>query len=101
MATHFWPGTVRRRVPLKDLRVTVGDLFLFFGLFREAELRDSKYRYAPGAPNLHVVYGWLQVGAIIPCADRQLSAIPWARFIHTFAAATVRPTSQVTDWIGR
>ncbi len=65
---------------MKTCGVTVGDLFLFFGWFREAELRDGKYRYRPDAPDLHVIYGWLQVGAVIPCTDRQLSDIPWARY---------------------
>lgn len=65
---------------LKSCGVTVGDLFLFFGWFREAELKNEKYRYKPGAPDLHIVYGWLQVGAIISCADQKLSDIPWAQY---------------------
>jgi len=65
---------------LQTCGVTVGDLFLFFGWFREAELRDGKYRYKPDSPDRHVIFGWLQVGAIIPCTDRQLSDIPWARY---------------------
>jgi hypothetical protein len=65
---------------LQTSGVTVGDLFLFFGWFREAELRDGKYRYRPNSPDLHVIFGWLQVGAIIPCTDRQLSDISWARY---------------------
>jgi hypothetical protein len=65
---------------LKTCGVTVGDLFLFFGWFREAELTGGKYRYRHDAPDLHVIYGWLQVGAIVPCSDRKLSNIPWARY---------------------
>ncbi len=65
---------------LKTCGITVGDLFLFFGWFREAELRDGRHRYRPDAPDVHVIYGWLQVGTVIPCSDRQLSDIPWVRY---------------------
>jgi Nucleotide modification associated domain 3 len=69
---------------LQTCGVTVGDLFLFFGSFREAELRKGKYRYKVDSPDLHVIFGWLQVGAIIPCTDPQLSDIPWARYHSHF-----------------
>jgi len=76
----FGQGQCAAESHLKTCGVTVGDLFLFFGWFREAELRDGKYRYRPDAPDLHVIYGWLQVGAVITCTDRRLSDIPWARY---------------------
>lgn len=76
----FGQGQFAAESHLKTCGVTVGDLFLFFGWFREAELRGGKYRYRPDAPDLHMIYGWLQVGAVIPCTDRQLSDIPWARY---------------------
>lgn len=68
------------RSHLETCGVTVGDLFLFFGWFRDTVLRNGKYCYRPDAPDLHVIYGWLQVGAIIPCDDRQLSALPWLSY---------------------
>jgi hypothetical protein len=76
----FGQGQPAAESHLQSCGVTVGDLFLFFGWFREAELKDGRYRYRRGALNLHVLYGWLQVGAVIPCNDRQLSDIPWARY---------------------
>jgi hypothetical protein len=42
--------------------VAVGDLFLFFGWFRQVELRRGAYGFARGAPDLHVLFGWLEVG---------------------------------------
>jgi hypothetical protein len=54
-----------------------GDLFLFYGWFRAVEYVGGHYRYVPGAPDLHVLFGWLQVGTRIPVTDR--AAIPpWA-----------------------
>lgn len=44
--------------------VTVGDVFLFFGWFREVHETPSGLAYRRGAPDLHVIFGWLQVGTI-------------------------------------
>lgn len=44
--------------------VAVGDLFLFFGWFRQVEKTAKAWRYVPNAPDLHVLYGWLAVGEI-------------------------------------
>jgi len=38
-----------------------GDLFLFFGLYREV---DEQWTYRLGKPNLHLIYGWLQIGEV-------------------------------------
>ena len=46
--------------------VGLGDVFLFFGWFREVEEHQGIWRYVPGAPDLHVIFGWLEVGAVIP-----------------------------------
>ncbi len=46
-----------------------GDLFLFFGWFREAEHVGGRWRFVRGAPNLHVIYGWMQVDEVIRLAD--------------------------------
>jgi len=46
--------------------VGIGDLFLFFGWFKQTERgEDGKLRYARKAPNLHIIYGYLQVGDMI------------------------------------
>lgn len=45
----------------------VGDLFLFFGWFKFTEFVNGKLRYKKGARNLHVIYGYLQVGEILKC----------------------------------
>lgn len=41
-----------------------GDLFLFFGTFRKAELYQGILRYVKGAPEVHLVFGYLEVGKI-------------------------------------
>lgn len=45
--------------------VGVGDLFLFFGWFRQVIEVDGRFQYRTGAPNLHLIFGWLKVGQIL------------------------------------
>lgn len=50
---------------LKNNDIKEGDLFLFFGWFRQTELFEGKLRFVKKAPSLHVIYGYLQIGEII------------------------------------
>jgi len=50
---------------LKNQGVTCGDLFLFFGWFRRVTQDLGRWRYVPDAPDLHVLFGWLQIGGIL------------------------------------
>ena len=45
--------------------VCSGDIFLFFGWFRQTELSDDRLRYVQGAPDQHIIYGYFQVGDMI------------------------------------
>lgn len=49
---------------LKKEEVKIGDIFLFFGWFRQTELINGKYAYKSGSPDLHMIYGYLQIGDI-------------------------------------
>lgn len=44
--------------------VGVGDLFLFFGWYRQVEQVGKHWRYVAEAPDLHVLFGWLAVGSV-------------------------------------
>lgn len=44
---------------LRNQSVGPGDLFLFFGWFREVD--TDPWRYRRGAPDKHVLFGWFQV----------------------------------------
>jgi hypothetical protein len=46
--------------------VGVGDLFLFFGWFREVMQHRKRWRYVSNAPDLHVIFGWMQVAKVVP-----------------------------------
>lgn len=49
---------------LNNQGVSEGDLFLFFGWFRETILDDDIYMFDRHAPDLHVIFGYLQIDKI-------------------------------------
>lgn len=55
-----------------------GDLFLFFGWFRRAALSGGRLRYVPGAPDLHVIWGWMQIDDVIPVGSVEHPA--WMKY---------------------
>lgn len=55
---------------LRNQGVDAGDLFLFFGWFRQVEqMIDDSFKFVPGAPNLHIIYGYLQVERVLTHAE--------------------------------
>lgn len=53
------------RSHLANQGVGVGDLFLFFGWFRQTEIVDGKLRYSKeDKQGRHIIYGYLQVGDV-------------------------------------
>jgi hypothetical protein len=60
--------------------VGVGDLFLFFGWFRDVERRHGRWVYRSASPDLHLMFGWLEVGEVLPLGrepERCLALHPW------------------------
>ena len=62
--------------------VSIGDLFLFFGWYRQTEFRSGQLRFVPNAPDLHIIYAYLQIGAII----KEKKDLPEELFAHPHAA---------------
>jgi hypothetical protein len=63
---------------LANQAVGPGDLFLFFGCFRRAEQSGGAFRFVRDAPNLHVIFGWLQVGKVFRATNELATEVPWA-----------------------
>lgn len=62
---------------LNNAGVEPGDLFLFFGWFRQVEMTDKGYRFVRKGngdyfsfADMHVIYGYMQVGEIIKEPER-------------------------------
>jgi hypothetical protein len=49
---------------LTNQHVMEGDVFLFFGWFREVVLVNDRLHYRADAQDMHCLFGWLQVGAV-------------------------------------
>ena len=50
---------------LRNQKVSVGDIFLFFGWFRETEVIEGNLQYKKNGMDAHIIYGYMQIGEII------------------------------------
>lgn len=60
--------------------VGAGDVFLFFGWFRQIDRVNGRWAYVRGAPDLHVLFGWLEVDEVLQVVldrDSCLARHPW------------------------
>ncbi len=65
---------------LRNQGVTDGDLFLFFGVFRQAELWRRRWRFVPGTRPFHALWGWLHIGETVSIDELPAQALDWARY---------------------
>lgn len=84
--TQGWRGSLGQtgaaRSHLRTQGVEAGDLFLFFGWFRQTALTDGKLALARASKDIHCCFGYLQVGEIVelgalPDTERHLAERPW------------------------
>lgn len=77
---------------LRNQGISQGDLFLFFGWFRNVEHANGTWRFVRGAPDIHAMFGWLQVGECVLIgrdADAAVAQRPWlAGHPHVVGAQT-------------
>ena len=65
---------------LHNQSIGEGDLFLFYGWFRQVELVNERLQYVVNAPDVHVIYGWLQVDSVCdPGCDAGKNIPTWLR----------------------
>jgi hypothetical protein len=57
---------------LRNMGVGPDDLFLFFGWFRSVKCVSGVYRYVAGEPDMHVLFGWLQIEQRISVTNQTL-----------------------------
>lgn len=65
---------------LQKMGVEVGDIFLFFGLFRKIVINGISISWSPGSKPFHALWGWLQIGEIIKVDSTIESKMPWAKY---------------------
>jgi len=71
---------------LRNNNIGEGDLFLFFGWFKETEWVGHKLQYKKDAPDQHIIWGYLEIGKIYNIEEmKTISELPrWAHY-HSHA----------------
>jgi hypothetical protein len=92
---------------LENEGVGAGDLFLFFGWFRRTVRTREGLRFAPSGEDLHVIFGWLQVGTTYRPSAARNGTPEWAhRHPHVQDAVdypvnnTLYVASRALEWPG-
>lgn len=49
---------------LQNNGIGIGDIFLYFGWFRETEMKSGRLAYKKNNLGVHLIYGYLQIGGI-------------------------------------
>jgi hypothetical protein len=96
--------TAAAQAHLENQGIGPGDLFLFFGWFREVEHAGGLWRYKRNAPNIHALFGWLQVDervAVGHDARPALQRHPWLNGHPHIAGAESYSSSNNSIYIGR
>lgn len=57
---------------LNNQGVDVGDLFVYFAVFRDVEKVQRKWRFVPGAPNRHIIWATMKVQDVIKVDEARL-----------------------------
>ena len=71
---------------LEKNSVGIGDLFLFFGLFRKTIIDNGSLTFDPASKPVHLIYGYLQIGAVHRVSD--LKKVPvWMKYHPHFNKA--------------
>jgi hypothetical protein len=65
---------------LQNNSVGAGDLFLFFGLFKEVRQFNGKLLWDKQSPQRHVLWGWIQVDAVLRIDECSPLDYEWARY---------------------
>jgi hypothetical protein len=77
-----------------------GDLFLFFGWFRQTVRLDGRLTYDAKAPNLHVIFGWLQIDKALKPTVKKSDIPGWAGS-HPHVTGAVRRLDNNTLYVAR
>lgn len=71
-----------------------GDIFLFFGWFREVEQNNGVFRYKRLAKDVHAFFGWLQVADVWRLGVNRVGIPEWAS-LHPHVTAEFMPSNTI------
>lgn len=79
---------------LRNNQIGPGDLFLFFGLFRQVVMQQGSYTWKPGSKPQHIIWGWLQVAEVLQIGKNQPHGYVWAQY-HPHFCKSLDPLNVV------
>ena len=66
---------------LENQGVAAGDIFLFFGLYRQVHKTGERWRFVRNAPRQHIIWGWMQIEQACKVdAIRKDESFNWATY---------------------
>lgn len=81
---------------LKKGKVGIGDIFLFFGWFKRVVKVGGKYKYQKGAPDVHAIYGYLEVDDIIEVNSKSRKIPQYAMYHpHVFTKNELKENNTI------
>lgn len=76
--------------------VSDGDVFLYFGWFRQVEQEAGCWVYHKDAPDLHVLFGWLQIDRVLALEEDVPRTLEWVKYHpHFFGPRAINNTLYV------
>ena len=83
----YWSGAFGQvstaQSHLANNSVGKGDLFIYFGWFREVEQHNQVWQFKQNTPDLHTIYGWLFVEDVVPINGNKANVLkkyPWLEY---------------------
>ncbi len=83
---------------LDNQNVGLGDIFLFFGWFRRVEEHAGRFCFVPNAPDLHMLFGWLEVGEVWRVQKDDCQIPDWAAS-HPHVTERYEPIQRNTIYV--
>jgi len=78
---------------LRNNSVQAGDIFLFFGLFRDVIQSSEKLEWNRHSQRRHVLWGWLQIDEVLKVDGCNLSKYEWATYHPHFHRKKPEPNN--------
>jgi len=50
---------------LRKQNISIGDIFLFYGWFRQVDFIDGRWSYCPTAKDVHVIWSYMTIGDVL------------------------------------
>jgi Nucleotide modification associated domain 3 len=86
---------------LRNNRITVGDIFLFYGLFKDVIFEDGVWLWKRNSTCKHIIWGWMQIGQVLSLEESRASLPAWLKYHpHLYGDRGANNTLYIADKSG-